>query len=162
MATVFLICGLPGSGKSTLASKLERERPALRLSEDEWMTRFYASENGQNHENRELIKAVQWETAARALRLGVDVVLDWGFWSRAERDDYRSRAARLGVRPILRFLDVPRDELWARITARNEALPPDTFHIDESELDDWWSIFEPPTADELEHASKVSDRSSSG
>lgn len=162
MANVFLICGLPGSGKSTLARKLERECPALRLSEDEWMARLYASENGHNHEKRELIKAGQWETAARALRLGVDVALDWGFWSRAERDDYRWRAATLGVRAALRFLDVPRDELWKRIAARNEALPPDTFQIDAAELDHWWSIFEPPSQDELNDDANDSIRSPDG
>lgn len=149
MPTVFLICGLPGSGKTTLARQLERERPALRLAEDQWMTRLFASSDGNDDEQRERIKRVQWEIAERVLLLGNDVVLDWGFWSRAERDVYRSLAAALKVQVELRFLDVPRDELWRRITARNAALPPDTFTIDEAELDLWWSVFEAPTADEL-------------
>ena len=42
MATLFLICGLPGAGKTTLAKQLERERPALRLTPDEWIAPLLA------------------------------------------------------------------------------------------------------------------------
>jgi len=150
MPTLFLICGLPGAGKTTLAKQLERERPALRFTEDEWMERLFHAAYGHDNEKRETVKRVQWETAVRALRLGVDVVLDWGFWARSERDDWRARAAALGVRTELRFLDVPRDELLRRLAARNAALPPDTFHVDDAELDEWLLLFEPPTADELD------------
>ena len=111
-ATAIFICGLPGSGKTTLARRLEMDRPAVRFTEDEWVTRLYGRDHAHDDDKRELIKDVQWETAARILRLGVDVVFDWGLWSRAERDDFRTRAAQIGVRFELRFLDVPRDELW--------------------------------------------------
>ena len=37
MATLFLMCGLPGAGKTTMARQLERDRPALRLTPDEWI-----------------------------------------------------------------------------------------------------------------------------
>ena len=36
---------------------------------------------------REAVKAVQMDLAARLLRLGVDVALEFGFFSRAERDE---------------------------------------------------------------------------
>jgi len=73
---------------------------------------------------RAAVESLQWDVAARALALGVDVILENGFWSRAERDEYRSRAKALGARVELRFLDVPRDELWARLSKRNADLPP--------------------------------------
>ena len=85
MPVLFLLCGLPGSGKTTLAMRLERERPALRLTPDEWIGALAI--DSHDEEKRAAVEALQWEVAAQALVLGVDVVLDWGFWSRSERDD---------------------------------------------------------------------------
>ncbi len=148
MPILHLICGLPGSGKTTLARRLERDLPALRLSPDEWMARIVG--DGYDEPKRAAVEAVQWEIAARALSLGVDVILENGFWSRSERDDYRARAAALGADTRLHFLDVPRDELLRRLALRNAAVPPDTFRINEAQLDLWSRSFEPPTRDELE------------
>ena len=149
MATVIMLCGLPGSGKTTLAHRIERERPALRLGEDEWFVRLYPGEDGHDDAKREAIKAVQWEIAERVLRLGRDVVLDWGFWGRSERDDLRARAAAIGARAELVYLDVPLDELVARIMARNLALPPDTYPVAEAEVREWATWFQAPTPDEF-------------
>jgi len=149
MPTLFLLCGLPGSGKTTLARQIEYERSALVFSEDEWMARLYPAAMGHGDEKRELIKAVQWETAARVLRLGIDVVLDWGFWGRDERDEFRARAVAIGARAELCYLNVPRAELLNRLITRNADLPPDTFPVTEAQIDEWSGWFEPPTADEL-------------
>ncbi len=95
MPILHLICGLPGSGKTTLARRLERDLPALRLAPDEWMARIVG--DGYDESKRAAVEAVQWEIAARALSLSVDVILENGFWSRSERDDFRARAAALGA-----------------------------------------------------------------
>jgi predicted kinase len=147
MATLFLLCGLPGSGKTTLAMTLEQERRALRLSPDEWMCSL--SMDVYDEAMRTAVETLPWNIAARALALGVDVILENGFWLRAERDEYRSRAKALGARVELRFLDVPRDELWSRLNKRNANLSPAMANIDEATLDLWWSWFEPPTPDEF-------------
>ena len=148
MPTLHLICGLPGSGKSTLAKKLESEYPALRLTPDEWMSRIL--ENGYDDKKRAVVESIQWEIAERVLRLGVDVILENGFWVRKERDEFRAKAKELGADVKLYYLDVSKDELWNRLEKRNAALPPHTFHIKESDLDEWINSFEAPTAQELE------------
>ena len=147
MPVLHLICGLPGSGKTTLARQLERELPALRLTPDEWMARIVG--NGYDEAKRAAVESVQWDIAARALSLGVDVILENGFWSRSERDDFRARAAALGAGTKVHFLDVPREELLRRLALRNAALPTDAFHVTEEQLDLWASQFEPPSPDEL-------------
>ena len=151
MATLFLICGLPGSGKTTLAKQLELSRPALRLSPDEWIAPLLSdvSDTVELDRLRSPVEAVQWEVAQRVLTLGLDVVLEWGFWSRAERASYRSQAEALGARVELRYLQVGRNELWARLSKRNAHLPPGTFAVTEAQLDLWLSWFQPPTPDEL-------------
>ena len=152
MATLFLMCGLPGSGKTTLAKRIERERGALRLTPDEWIARLFGAAITPPTLEwcRDPVEAVQWEVAERALGLGVNVILDFGFWTRGEREDFRARAAALGARSEVHFLDVTRPVLWARLSARNAELPPFTFRINERQLDAWWSLFEPPTPDELQ------------
>jgi predicted kinase len=151
MAILFLICGLPGSGKTTLAKQLEVSRPSLRLCPDEWIAPLLAdaTDTTELDRLRTPVESVQWEVAKRVLVLGVDVILENGFWSRAERASYRSQAEALGAQVELRYLNVSRDELWARLSKRNAGLPPGTFIVREDQLDLWLSWFEPPTADEF-------------
>jgi predicted kinase len=151
MATLVLVCGLPGSGKTTLARQLEQSLPALRLCPDEWIAAIMAdpADTLELDRLRTPVETVQWEVAKRALGLGINVVLENGFWSKEERSRYRMEAEALGARVELRYLAVGRDEQWARLARRNANLPPGTFHINEDQLDLWWEVFEPPTADEL-------------
>jgi len=152
MATLFLICGLPGSGKTTLAKQLESSHSALRLCPDEWISSLLAdvTDIAELDRLRTPVESIQWEVAKRILALGINVVLENGFWSRDERASYRSQAEALGVRVELRYLNVDRDELWARLSRRNENLHTGTFAVREDQLDLWLSWFQPPTADELE------------
>src|SRR5438105_1027278 len=109
--TLHLICGLPCSGKTTLAREIEREREALRLTPDEWIARILGTDPSINALDaaRDPMESLLWDLAARVLTLGVDVILDFGFWSGAEREEFRARAAALGARSELHFLDVPLD-----------------------------------------------------
>jgi predicted kinase len=147
MATLHLICGLPGSGKSTLAAQLETSERALRLTPDVWMSRIVG--DGYDAARREAVGDLQLEIAMRVLDLGLDVILEAGFWSRAERDSVPARAHGIGASVRLHYLEVSLEDLTARIVARNAALPPDTFHVEPADLALWWTWFEPPTADEL-------------
>ncbi|HMF88378.1 MAG TPA: AAA family ATPase [Gemmatimonadaceae bacterium] len=149
--TLHLIVGLPGAGKTTLARRLEGELPALRLTPDEWIGPLYGERLTQPELDavRDPVENVQWGVAARALSLGASVVLDFGFWTRAERESFRERAATLGARSQVHGLVVAKDELWARLDRRNKDLPPHTFHITREQLDAWWALFEPPDDEEL-------------
>lgn len=152
MATLILICGLPGSGKTTLAKQLELSRPALRLCPDEWIASVLAdgSDIVELDRLRTPIESIQWDVAKRALVLGIDVILEFGFWSQEERMRYRAQAEALGACVELKYLKVDRDELWARLSKRNENLQPGIFFVHEHQLDLWSSWFEPPTASEIE------------
>jgi predicted kinase len=148
MATLFLLVGLPGAGKTTRAAQLAREHGALVLSADEWMSRIVR--DGWDAERRLAVQEVQLEVALHVARGGGDVVLDFGFFRRSERDACRARAAALGVTTRTIYLDAPRDELVRRLAARNADLPPHTFTVDEAHLDLCIGWLEPPTADELD------------
>jgi predicted kinase len=142
-----VICGLPGSGKTTLARELERSLPAVRFGADEWMVALGVDLWEQPFRSR--LEARLRALAADLLRLGVAVVLEFGFWSRAERDELLAMARGLGVSVELRFLDVPMEELWRRVDARNRTDAWPDRPITRVEMDDWSGKFEPPTVDEL-------------
>ena len=91
-----------------------------------------------------------WGVAARALELGTNVILDFGFWAREEREDYRLRAKHLGARSEVHFLDVPADELRRRLAIRNSQASNQSFHISPDRLEPWIRSFEAPTPQELE------------
>jgi predicted kinase len=152
MATLYLLCGLPGSGKTTLAKQIESSHSALRLCPDEWIETLLSdtTDTLELDRLRAPVEAVQWSVAKRVLKLRINVVLENGFWSREERARYRSEAEAFGARVELIYLKVDRDELWARLSKRNDNLPAGTFVVREDQLDLWLSWFEPPTAEELE------------
>ena len=91
-----------------------------------------------------------WNIASRALELGTNVILDFGFWAREEREDYRLRAKRLGAGSEVHFLDVPEDELLRRLAVRNSQPSQESFHISEESMKPWMVFFQRPTPDELE------------
>jgi predicted kinase len=145
--TLFVMVGLPGSGKTTLAKRLEREHDALRLTKDDWLMALFG--RADLDDERVVVEDLLWRMGARALRLGVNVVLDYGLWARVERDDYRARAEALGAHVDLRFLDVPEEELVRRLEARMRQGDPSDVPITAAQLAGYLPLFQRPDAEEL-------------
>jgi len=144
--------GLPCSGKTMLAKKLEHERSAIRLTPDEWQIGLFGQDAKEpEHDARHsYIEVMLWNIASRALELGTNVILDFGFWAQEEREDYRLRAKRLGASSEVHFLDVPEEELLRRLTVRNSQPSQESFHISEKSMKLWIEFFQKPTPEELE------------
>ena len=151
MTTLHLMVGLPCSGKTTLAKRLEKELNALRLTPDEWHQRLFGQdlEHPDHNLRHDIIEDMLWRVAAPVLSHGVDVILDFGFWKRIEREDYRVRAASIGAVTVIHFLKVPADVLFRRLDIRNELASRDTAYIPAELLKEWISHLEPPDATEL-------------
>ena len=146
-ARLILTCGLPGAGKTDLAKRLAADRSAVRLTSDEWLWAIGSSPWDASTQDK--VEGQLWRLAQDLLRLGVSVVLDFGLWARSERDELRSVAHGLGVGVELHYLDVPTDELWRRIEARNSKPPWDSHPISRADLDGWIGLFQAPDASEL-------------
>lgn len=142
---LFLICGLPGAGKTTLAKKLESERYANRLCPDDWILAILKDQNDITERNRlrDPVEQLLWKEAQTLFNLGVNVILENGFWAKEERDRYRDVARNLGAKVELYFVDAPFDTLWERVLMRNSN--PKEFQVTKKEMDEAYKNFEPPT-----------------
>ena len=151
MTTLYLMVGLPCSGKTTRAKELENELFALRLTPDEWHVNLFGHDiNDPEHDKRHnLIETMLWQIAARALSLGTNVILDFGFWAKEEREDFRSRARKIGARSEIVYMDIDEEELIKRVKIRNENLTNTIHYIPEEMMQSWIQFFQKPDSNEL-------------
>jgi predicted kinase len=88
--------------------------------------------------------------ALQTLRLGVSVVLDYGFWGRDERSALRCLARSVGAACRVVYLPVDKDVQLTRIAYRQATTPHETFPMSEADVDAWREQFQVPSADELD------------
>lgn len=146
-ARLVLLCGLPGAGKSTVARALVTALPAVTFSPDDWSADLDVDIHDEPFRYRleQRFCVLAWDLLA----LGVHVVLEFGLWGYDEREVLR-RGARARGHPVeLRFLDVPLEELWRRVDARNTRAEKGAVVLTRSELERAAGIFQPPDASEL-------------
>ena len=133
--TLYLTVGLPGTGKTTAARALEVEHQALRLTKDEWVRALYGPDNPP--EAQAVIEGRLVEVGLRALELGVDVVIDFGLWSRDERSALRQAAFDRGATVELRYVELAREEQRRRLDRRQAEEPRTTWPMSDEELTRW-------------------------
>jgi predicted kinase len=151
MTTLYLMVGLPCSGKTTRAKELENELSALRLTPDEWHVNLFGHDiHDPDHDKRHgLIEDMLWGIAIRTLSLGTNIILDFGFWAKEEREYFRSQAKNIGARSEIVFMDVDKEELMKRVRIRNENLTNTIHYIPEDMMMSWIGFFQKPDMDEL-------------
>jgi predicted kinase len=146
VSRVIFMCGPSGAGKSTYARELE-SAGMVRLSFDVEMWRRGITTVPLSAGER---TEIETELRARLLELvsdGTDVVLDFSFWSRQMRDDYRELLEPTGVVPETIYLATDRATVLARMRARRGSHS-DDFVLTDELVAEYFDHFEPPTPDE--------------
>jgi predicted kinase len=146
VSRVIFMCGPSGAGKSTYAQRLETEG-FVRLSFDVeiWRRGFSTMPPPSD-----VADEVEADLRARLLELvaaGADVVLDFSFWSRRMRDDYRRLLEPTGVVPETVYLATDLETALSRMRARRGSHS-DDFVLTEEVVAQYFDHFEPPTPDE--------------
>ncbi len=146
---VFLLHGYLGVGKTTLARRLEAEQAAIRFTHDEWMRALHGNDPPEAFfaEYAGRVSGLIEATWTRCLELRLNVVLDFGFWSRSERDRTRALVAQLGGECRLYRLTCPDEIARQRIESRNADLGQSLF-IAPATYDALKARFEPLGPDE--------------
>ena len=150
LPTVHLLHGLPGSGKTTFARQLEASTGAILLNHDELTATVLGSTPTTPDFQRwsQPLHELIWSLTAKLVGRKFDVILDHGFWTRADRDAARARVHALGALPKLYALTCDAATADARVIARNRQALPGALMLDQATLDFFRAKFEPLAADE--------------
>ncbi len=154
MAKVICTCGKVCSGKSTYACELNRNNRAVVLSVDEIMLALFGQHCGDMHDTYvERAKNYLYGKSLELIENEIDVIFDWGFWTKAERDFARDYFTSRGIKYELHYIDIC-DTVWReRIDERNQAVLDgnvSAYYIDENIAAKFNSIFEKPNPDEVD------------
>ena len=143
---VIFMCGPAGSGKSTVARQYEQQGMArLSFDQEAWSRGITAMPLPQD-----IHGDIEGALRARLMdlvRAGSDVVLDFSFWSRRMRDEYRELLRPLGVVPETVYLATDRATVLQRVAAR-AARDGDDFKLSTELAAFYFDHFEVPTAAE--------------
>ncbi|MCQ6563886.1 ATP-binding protein [Paenibacillus mendelii] len=149
---IVMMCGVAGSGKTTFAQKLEKEG-FLRLSIDEdiWTThgRFGVDYPEQNYESYQKESEIKLrKELVNLIRAKHHAVIDFSFWRRQRRNEYKQLIERHGGVWELIHLKVQPEELRQRLLIRSERFDANAaFPITEDILTQYLSGFETPSGE---------------
>lgn len=145
--TLYVMVGLPAAGKTALARRLEIEHRALRFTPDEWMKPLFGVSMADGKRN--VLEGRMIATALSALRLGFNVVLDFGVWARDERTALRWLASTARADCKLVYVAIDEAEQRERVRQRFATAPESTFPMTDADLAEYRTTFQTPDADEL-------------
>jgi predicted kinase len=153
VSTVVLMCGLPGAGKTTYAMGLVR-RGFARLSIDEVVWQRLGQRDAglvlgaeAFDQLKEEVRREQRQELVELMLAGCDVVVDYSFWSRAARDDYKALVESHGCRWELVHLKADRTTLKRRLEVRSSVEGANAVTVDETLFNRYLVNFEEPNGE---------------
>lgn len=153
MAKVYLICGKICCGKTTYAKKLCTQNNAVLLSVDEITLALFGQHCGDKHDEYvERAEKYLLNKSMEFINKEINVVLDWGFWTKAERESVKEFYKTHNIECELHYIDIS-DETWKyRLNKRNIAVLAEetcAYYVDENLAAKFASMFETPNTDEV-------------
>lgn len=147
-ALVVMMCGIAGSGKTTFAKILEN-KGFVRLSIDEeiWNTNGRWGIDFPMERFEEYRQNAEKKLQARLISLigeKTDVVVDFSFWDRKRRKQYKHLIEDSGGKWKLIYLKVRTEDLHERLKLRNKRFDANSFPISEEVLKSYLNGFEEP------------------
>ncbi|TKC19160.1 AAA family ATPase [Robertmurraya kyonggiensis] len=147
---IIMMCGVAGSGKTTFAQELEQKGFArLSIDEEIWKVngRFGIDYPVENYENYKVEAEIRLRVELiRLIEDKHNVVIDFSFWQRAKRNDYKQLIENTGGEWRLIYLKVSPEVLRARLKERSKRFDANAaFTITEDILTSFLNGFEVPS-----------------
>lgn len=148
---VVMMCGVAGSGKTTFSQRLEMEG-FVRLSIDEeiWATNGRWGIDFPMDKFEEYREEAERKLRNRLIKLIQDkqpVVIDFSFWDRVRRNQYKKLIEDSGGKWKLIYLKVHPNNLRERLKIRNKRFDANSFPISEELLTSYLNGFEVPNGE---------------
>ncbi len=123
MATVYILIGKIASGKTTWVLERKKKNPLVLLSCDEMMLNLFNGCLGEKHsETERRCLMFLFGQAAQLADMGIDAVLDSGFWTKESRKMAKAYFADRGIKTRVYYFDIPDETRLDRLEKRNELL----------------------------------------
>lgn len=155
MKKVYLICGKICSGKTYYAKSLKEKCNAVILSTDEVTYDLINNEQGDFYNIfAQRVNNYLKKKAVEICKAGANVILDWGFWTKENRNDISVYLKSHDICYEWHYIDVE-DDTWNRnIEERNRRIEEGNggsdFYVDEGLLNKLLSMFEVPDKNEID------------
>ncbi len=154
MPKILLICGKICSGKTTYTKKLIKKIKAVHLSADEISLAIFGGHIGEAHaEVVGKIISYIFDKSIELYNTGFNVVIDTGFWQKADRDEANTFYKKHSIIPEWHYIDVS-DDLWRQnILKRNQDIENNEavdYTIDDNTMNFFLRFWETPTKDEID------------
>ncbi len=153
MARVFIVCGKICCGKSSYAEVLRKTHKAVVLSVDEITLALFGQDAGEKlDEYVARTEEYLYQKSLDILSCGIDVILDWGFWTRKEREYAREFYASRHIEHEFHYIKIDDEEWRRRLQKRNREVLEHrltAYYVDDGLAAKFKSIFEEPDDSEL-------------
>lgn len=148
MNKVIMTCGKICSGKSTYSEKLRKENGAVVLSVDEITLALFGQDVGEKHDEYVgKLEKYLFEKSLDIISVGVNVILDWGFWTKAERDYAREFYGSRNISYEFHYMDISEAAWQMRLDKRNKEIlagEVQGYYVDENLKEKVEGLFEEP------------------
>ncbi|MCL2531251.1 MAG: ATP-binding protein [Oscillospiraceae bacterium] len=118
MPHITAIIGKICCGKTTYATTLS----GVTLSVDDFMLPLFGQHCEMIEAKLGLVQDCLLQQARQLIAKDIDVIFDWGFWRRAEREKVAAFCAQHGIELQWHYIDIPEAQRQEQIKQRNHAI----------------------------------------
>ena len=155
MEKIIAICGKICSGKTYYANQIKQKEDAIILSCDELTKELFDNNLGYKHDEISAkIQSYLMKKSIELINIGCNVILDWGFWTKGDREKITKYYKDRNIDIEWHYIDVDLETWNKNIEERNKKIlngeGGSDFYIDEGLMKKLLSKWEEPDKSEID------------